>query len=608
MLREAPCFDATKRTKSDRSGGPLQSEIDDSSDATQSVRRVLHLEDNREDQELIEYLLSRAGIVCDITTVESQAEFLDALKSQSWDLILSDYSLPAFDGSRALAVAKQLSPDAPFIFVTGTLGEDIAVETLKNGATDYVLKQKLTRLSTAVRRALKEAAERKRLLEAEAALIRSREEFRFLADHDPLTNLYNRAYLHNHFPSMLASADRHQERSALLFLDLDGFKFINDSLGHSLGDLVLKEAAERLKQCIREPDLLLRLGGDEFLIVLTGLKDSTDAAIAVERIQRVMADEMQIQGHSLTVTCSMGISIFPDDGTDGESLIKCADLAMYSAKDSGRNTWRFFTQEMNGRAADRLRLEYGLRHAIEKDQLFVEYQPQIDLKTGRIVGAEALLCWRHPEMGVVLPATFIPISENSGEIVRIGEWALRTACAQARKWQVKGVVSTPVAVNVSAVQFRQKSFVETVKKVLNETGLAPHLLELELTESLLLSSSIVMATVMSDLTDAGIRLAIDDFGVGYCGLSYLMDFKFSKLKIDGSFIKSIGRNSASSLIAAAIIGMAKILGMKVLAECAETEEQVHFLREHSCDEVQGYYFSRPISADAFADMVRSQRF
>ena len=540
--------------------------------------------------------------------MESQAEFLDALKSQSWDLILSDYSLPAFDGSRALSVAKQLSPDAPFIFVTGTLGEDIAVETLKNGATDYVLKQKLTRLSTAVRRALKEAAERKRLLEAEAALIRSREEFRFLADHDPLTNLYNRAYLHNHFPSMLASADRHQERSALLFLDLDGFKFINDSLGHSLGDLVLKEAAERLKQCIREPDLLLRLGGDEFLIVLTGLKDSTDAAIAVERIQRVMADEMQIQGHSLTVTCSMGISIFPDDGTDGESLIKCADLAMYSAKDSGRNTWRFFAQEMNGRAADRLRLEYGLRHAIEKDQLFVEYQPQIDLKTGRIVGAEALLRWRHPEMGVVLPATFIPISENSGEIVRIGEWALRTACAQARKWQVKGVVSTPVAVNVSAVQFRQKSFVETVKKVLNETGLAPHLLELELTESLLLSSSIVMATVMSDLTDAGIRLAIDDFGVGYCGLSYLMDFKFSKLKIDGSFIKSIGRNSASSLIAAAIIGMAKILGMKVLAECAETEEQVHFLREHSCDEVQGYYFSRPISADAFADMVRSQRF
>ena len=575
-------------------------------DKTQSAIRVLHLEDNREDQELIKRLLSQAGIVCDITTVESHAEFLNSVENQSWDVILSDYSLPTFDGFRALALAKQKSPSTPFIFVTGTLGEDIVVETLKNGATDYVLKQKLTRLSSAVRRALSEAAERKNLLGAEAALIRSGEEFRFLADHDPLTKLHNRAYIHDHLPSMLTSAVRHEERLALLFIDLDGFKFINDSLGHSLGDLVLKEAAERMKRCVREPDVVLRLGGDEFLIVLTGLRDSTDAAMAAERIRRTLEDEMLIQGNSLTTTCSIGISVFPDDGADGESLIKWADLALYSAKDNGRNTWRFFTKDMNGKAAQRLSLEYGLRHAVAKDQLFVEYQPQVDLRTGRIVGAEALLRWQHPEMGVVSPATFISIAENSGEILRIGEWVLRTACTQARRWQDEGVFSMPIAVNVSAVQFRQRSFVETVKKVLNETGLVPQLLELELTESLLLTNSNVMATVMNELTDAGVRLAIDDFGVGYCGLSYLMEFKFSKLKMDGSFVKSIGGNSVGPSIAAAIVGMAKILGMKVLAECAETEEQVQFLREHNCDEVQGYYFSRPLSAQGFSEMVRSQ--
>jgi len=392
---------------------------------------------------------------------------------------------------------------------------------------------------------------------------------------------------------------------ALLFVDLDGFKFINDSLGHSIGDLVLREAAERMKQVSREPDIVLRLGGDEFLIALTGIRDSSDAAVAAERIKTIIADEMLIRGHSLSVTCSIGISIFPDDGADGESLVKCADLALYSAKDNGRNTWQFFTQDMNSKAVERLSLEHGLRHAIEKNQLYIEYQPQLELATGRIVGSEALLRWRHPAMGVVPPATFIPVAENCGEIHRIGEWVLRTACAQARKWHDEGINMLPIAVNVSAIQFRQKSFVQNIKNVLCETGLVPHMLELELTESLLLSNSNVMASVMKELTETGVRLAIDDFGVGYCGLSYLKDFQFSKLKIDGAFVQSIGQNSVGSSIAAAIIGMAKILGMRVLAECAETEEQFLFLREQNCDELQGYYFSRPLSADSFADLVRS---
>jgi diguanylate cyclase (GGDEF)-like protein len=418
--------------------------------------------------------------------------------------------------------------------------------------------------------------------------------------------LHNRTYLNNQLPNILAAAARHDEKMALLFVDLDRFKDINDSLGHSVGDLVLKEVAKLMQQCVREPDTLLRLGGDEFLIALTGLKDSSDAAMAAERIRKVIAKSMQIRGHSLTTSCSIGISVFPDNGADGESLLKWADLALHSAKDNGRNTWRFFTDEMNKKAAERLMLETGLRRSIDNEELFVEYQPQVELATGIIVGSEVLLRWRHPEHGLISPGTFIPVAESCGEILSIGEWVLKTACTQARKWRDEGV-TLPVSVNVSPYQFRQDSFLQTVTSILDETGLPPDLLELELTESLLLSCSNVVASVMSELTSMGLRLAIDDFGAGHCGLSYLRDFRFSKLKIDGTFVKSIGKTQFDSSIAAAIISMAKILGMKVLAECAETDQQIAFLREHSCDEVQGYYFSRPLPADGFLEMVRSQR-
>jgi diguanylate cyclase (GGDEF)-like protein len=568
--------------------------------------RVLHLEDDRADQDLIERLLKKAEIECAITNVVSKADFVTYLENQTWDLILSDYSLPSFDGFSALTIAKEKCPDTPFIFVTGTLGEEIAVETIKRGATDYVLKEKLTRLSVAVRRALSEAAEKRTRQEAETALLQSQEEIRFLAEHDALTMLHNRTYLNNQLPNILAAAARHDEKMALLFVDLDRFKDINDSLGHSVGDLVLKEVAKLMQQCVREPDTLLRLGGDEFLIALTGLKDSSDAAMAAERIRKVIAKSMQIRGHSLTTSCSIGISVFPDNGADGESLLKWADLALHSAKDNGRNTWRFFTDEMNKKAAERLMLETGLRRSIDNEELFVEYQPQVELATGIIVGSEVLLRWRHPEHGLISPGTFIPVAESCGEILPIGEWVLKTACTQARKWRDEGV-TLPVSVNVSPYQFRQDSFLQTVTSILDETGLPPDLLELELTESLLLSCSNVVASVMSELTSMGLRLAIDDFGAGHCGLSYLRDFRFSKLKIDGTFVKSIGKTQFDSSIAAAIISMAKILGMKVLAECAETDQQIAFLREHSCDEVQGYYFSRPLPADGFLEMVRSQR-
>jgi EAL domain-containing protein (putative c-di-GMP-specific phosphodiesterase class I) len=313
---------------------------------------------------------------------------------------------------------------------------------------------------------------------------------------------------------------------------------------------------------------------------------------------------MVIEGHSLNVSCSMGISIFPEHGADSETLIKNADAAMYSAKESGRNAFQFFSEEMNAQAVERLTLEHGLRTALDKNELFLVYQPQMDVATGTIVGLEALLRWQHPELGAVPPDRFVPIAENSGLILPIGAWVLRAACSQARKWQDEGLCAIPVAVNVSAVQFRQQGFRELISRVLSETGLASQYLELEVTESLLLSNTDMTSSVLRELKRMGLKLAIDDFGKGYSSLSYLKQFPFSKLKIDRSFIRDVPANPEDAAITAAIISMAKSLNLKVIAEGVENEGQMSFLRAHQCDEIQGYYFSKPLAADKAADKLR----
>jgi diguanylate cyclase (GGDEF)-like protein/PAS domain S-box-containing protein len=430
------------------------------------------------------------------------------------------------------------------------------------------------------------------------------ERVQFLAYNDALTGLPNRTLLEDRLTKALASARRQKGKVALLFLDLDGFKTINDSLGHSLGDLLLRDVADRLKRWAREQDTVARLGGDEFLILLTGVKDISDAAVAAERLMDAMTAEFVVQGHSLSIRCSLGISIFPEHGTDSETLIKNADAAMYSAKESGRNNFRFFTEDMNSQVVERLTLEKGLRLALERRELFLVYQPQMDIATGRITGLEALLRWQHPDLGLVPPDKFIRIAENSGMIVRIGEWVLRTACSQARKWQDEGLPAVSVAVNVSAIQFRQESFCELIRRVLHETGLAPQYLELELTESLLLANADVMLSVVQELKAMGLTLAIDDFGTGYSSFSYLRQFRVSKLKIDRSFVRDVAVNSDDAAIITAIISMAKSLNLKVIAEGVENEAQMSFLRAHQCDEIQGYYFSKPLAVDKVADKLR----
>ena len=430
------------------------------------------------------------------------------------------------------------------------------------------------------------------------------ERVQFLAYYDALTGLPNRALLHDRLANALANARRRNEKVALLFLDLDRFKIINDSLGHSIGDLLLQEVAERLKKWARAQDTVARIGGDEFIILLSGIKEVPDAAIAAERIMEAMTAEFVVQGHSFNVSCSIGVSLYPAHGVDSEALIKNADAAMYCAKDSGRNNFRFFTEDMNAQVVERLTLENCLRLALEKQEFSLMYQPQIDLASGDIIGLEALLRWENSDLGAISPEKFIRVAENTGLILPIGEWALRTACTQARKWQDAGLPPMPIAVNVSAVQFRQEGFRDLISKVLLQTGLASQYLELELTESLLLSNADVMFSVLRELKQMGLKLAIDDFGTGYSSLSYLRQFPVSRLKIDRSFVRDVAVDADAAAIATAIISMAKGLNLRVIAEGVENDAQMAFLRAQRCDEIQGYYFSPPLTVDATADALR----
>lgn len=427
----------------------------------------------------------------------------------------------------------------------------------------------------------------------------------FLAFYDALTELPHRALLQDRLGNALAEARRRDEKVALLFLDLDRFKVINDSFGHTSGDLVLKEVANRFKECTRAQDTVARVGGDEFLIMISDVEDAAAAAIAAERVMDAMSAEFSIQGHTLAITCSIGISIFPEHGANGEDLIKNADAAMFSAKEAGRNLVRFFNNEMNDLVAERLTLESGLRRALERNEFFLVYQPQFDIVTGAITGLEALIRWQHPELGLISPERFIPIAEYSGLILKIGEWVLKTACAQTQAWLDAGLAAVPVAVNVSAVQFRQDNFNALIRRVLQETRLAPQFLELELTESILLSKSDAMFSVLQELRGMGVKLAIDDFGSGYSSFSYLKQFRVNKLKIDRSFIRDIAIDSDDAAITAAIISMAKSLSLKVIAEGVETEAQMAFLREHRCNEIQGYYYWEPATAVEVADKLLS---
>ena len=424
------------------------------------------------------------------------------------------------------------------------------------------------------------------------------EQIRYLANFDSLTGLPNRTQLNLQMKHLLSLAKRNHKEITVMFLDLDRFKEINDTLGHSVGDTLLIQSSARLQSLLREEDTVARLGGDEFIILLPNIQINGATQVA-QKLLSVFNTPFQIDHHELSISASIGIALYPNDGTDFETLYKNADTAMYRAKQEGRNGYSFFTNEMQEHSARNLQLSNALRHALEKNQFQLHYQPQISAKDGKIIGAEALLRWYHPEYGTVSPAEFIPILEENGLILPVGEWVLRTAISQAKIWMDQGSKPIIIAVNLSAVQFRHLSLLNTVSTIIEEIGLPPQYLELELTESIAMHNPQKAINVMNDLYDLGVHMSIDDFGTGYSSLSYLKKFKIYKLKIDQSFIRDINIDKEDKAIVSAIISMAQRLGLQTIAEGVETIEQLEYLQEEGCDEIQGYFYSKPLPAEAF---------
>ncbi|TMH67049.1 MAG: EAL domain-containing protein [Betaproteobacteria bacterium] len=680
-----------------------------------SALKILMVEDMPSDAEITLRELKRSGLDFEHRRVETEAELMRECVEFAPDIVLSDFALPHFDGLSALGVVRRLRPDLPFIFVSGTIGEETAIESLRGGANDYVLKTNLPRLPTAVRRALKDAAERAVLRETEEALrLRDRaveasvnavmivsaadsemplvyvnraferttgygreevigrncrflqgadrdqpelekirraiaeqhdaqallrnyrkdgslfwnmlyvtpvhdprsgavthfvgvqyditeikryqDELEHQANHDALTGLANRNLLRDRLQQSLALAHRYERPFSLAFIDLDNFKLVNDSLGHDIGDRLLKIAGERLVSCVREGDTVARLGGDEFVLLITE-QDRDDSVYRI--VQRVMAEISQpfvIDQREFKVTCSVGIANFPRDGEDADTLLRNADTAMYRAKDLGRNTFQLYSSEMNANFGERLTLETDLWNALERDEFVLHYQPKVDLKTGRIIGMEALLRWQHPVNGMIPPGKFIPVAEESSLIVQIGKWVLREACRQNQAWQDDGLRYVPIAVNISARQLHDKDLIETVRTTLESTRLRAEYLEIELTESAVMLNTDQTINTMSVLRGMDVRISLDDFGTGYSSLSYLKRFPVTGLKIDQSFVRDIAYDPDDAAIVRAIVAVAQELMLDVTAEGVETVEQLEFLKAHGCGEAQGYYFARPAPA------------
>lgn len=691
--------------------------------AVRSGLRVLHLEDNPDDAKLIEARLTAEGMACAIARVETRDAFLAALAKGGFELILADYALPGFDGLAAFALARERRPEVPFIFVSGTIGEEVAIESLKQGATDYVLKQRLSRLGPAVRRALREAnarAERQRMEQklrlsdqvfessAEGILVtdkgarilvvnpafshmtgysqaevlgqtprllrsdrhdadfyremwaglleagqwmgeiwnrrkdgeiypawltisavrnaqgevtnyigacsdlteqkRSEERIYHLAYYDVLTGLPNRRLLEDRLRLTLVQAHRSGGGVAVLFLDLDRFKDVNDSLGHPVGDRLLQAVAQRLGECLRKGDTAARWGGDEFVVLLRDLGGdqravAQRASVVAEKIQQTLSEAFTSDGHEVLVTPSTGIALYPWDADNGTDLIKYADTAMYQAKAQGRNNHQFYAAPMHKAVTARLFLENELRGALQRCEFSLHYQPQVDIASGRITGAEALLRWRHPVRGDIPPAEFIPLAEETGQILAIGEWVLDTAWAQYCAWQAADLCPPRLSVNVSPRQFQETDFIRRVQALVGKAEPKGWDLELEVTEGTLMECSEGVHAALNALKARGVKLAVDDFGTGYAALGYLRRFPIHELKIDQSFVRDITSDPYDKAIVRAIIAMAQGLHLQIVAEGVETQAQLACLQQLGCPEYQGYLFSRPLPAEAFARLL-----
>ncbi len=533
-----------------------------------------------------------------VNTVRANLE-----SGQSFDVVFLDMRMPpGRDGAWAAAAIRAMDPNIDMVIATAY--SDVDPEEL---STRIPPAEKLFYLQKPFH-----AHEVRQLAVALGRKARAEAHIRRLAYFDSLTGLANRDLVREHMSKAIALAKRHARRLAVLFIDLDNFKRINDTLGHSIGDEILKATAQRLRDAVRSADTVMymedqiaRMGGDEFLFLLPEIAEAKDAAIVARRIMRALTEPVQTGSHELFVTPSIGIAVYPDDGEDIETLLRNADLAMYFAKRAGRSTFQYYDESMNATALKRLTMESRLRGAIVRGELSLHYQPQIDLKTGRVCGMEALLRWNNAELGDVPPLEFIPVAEESGLIDAIGDWVLHAACAQASAWRDSGLPLERMAVNVSAIQLEQSSFIDRVAHALEQSGLDPGMLELELTEGALIANIDRAREMLNRIKALNVQIAIDDFGAGYSSMNYLKELAVDRLKIDRSFISGIHTEGRDRAIAAAIISMAQSMSLRVTAEGVEDYKQVAVLESQHCDEIQGFYISRPIAAEEAEAYLRT---
>lgn len=564
--------------------------------------RVLLIEDDPADAVLLqELLLQDPSQNFDVTSADSLQSGLDHLHRGESDVILLDLFLPDSEGLATFSkIYTQAQPLAvPIIILSGLDNESLTTEAVQKGAQDYLVKGQFT--AKQLVRTIRHAMERQKVFNE---LEKARSLEHRLAYYDPLTALPNRRLFYDRLHQAITQAKRDRQSLAMLFMDLDGFKRINDSMGHSTGDLLLQEAARRLKSCIREGDTLARLGGDEFIVIVNAVSKLYDAVKVAKKIIKTMAKPFVLNGYEFVVTTSIGISLYPSDGQDSEALLKNADIAMYRAKASGKNNYQFYNLSMESTASQCLAMEAQLRKAIERGEFVVYYQPQVDVATGKIVAVEALSRWQHPTRGLLPPSQFIPLAEETGLIVLIDEWMMRTACSQNKTWQQEGLEPVRVTVNLSAKEFRARSLPQTILKVLEATGLEPQYLGLELTENNIIQDLDYTSNTLKKLKDMNIQLLIDDFGIGYSSLSYLRRLPISALKIDQSFVRHIDTDENDAAIFSAIMAMAHTMRLQVIAEGVATTEQCAFLRAQHCDVVQGFFFSQPLPASKFTELLK----
>ncbi len=562
----------------------------------QEIINVLLIEDNPGDARLLEIILNEVKLnPVKLHHVSSLALAKDFLKSKPIDLILLDLSLPDGHGLDSIKTIQRIDSSLPIIILTGLNDQDFAIKTMHHGAQDYLIKGQGDGHLTL--RAINYAIERKQI----------EQKLTFLAHYDSLTGLANREHFNNTLSHILKVAKRNRQTFALMFLDLDHFKEINDTLGHLIGDQLLVSVAKRLKSCVRASDFIARLGGDEFVIILDTIKITQDIMGVSEKILSALSDPFKFENREVFISSSIGITLYPDDADNTRDLLKYADVAMYQAKDKGRNNYQFYTPKLNAEAIQAMEIKNELRGAISRNELLLFYQPKVNLSNNTIVGAEALLRWHHPVRGMIAPDDFIPIAEKSGLIISIGKWVISEAFKQAKTWQENFLQNFCMSINLSVKQFQNSELIEFIDAELNQHSLDSSTIEFEITESLLMQKSHLEQEILRELSNKGFKISIDDFGTGYSSLSYLKRFTINELKIDRSFIKDVISDLDDAEIVKAIIAMAHALKLEVVAEGVEDESQKSFLQQLDCDQIQGFLISKPVPAIEFENLLRQIR-